>query len=158
MVYLQALRRLRETRGAAVLRDLEQFTESVRSWRETFQEFGHREWRQQAVSVDRVLEVLMGSGELRERLATSREMRRMLQEEKELVSREPGAFAPEIANRAAELETALDRLDADLTDYESVLADAVFACNRFPLSLIAAVVGLGTAPVLTWGRGQRQGH
>lgn len=143
IAYLGALRHLLEACATSLTRDLEQLAANIHSWEQAFQEVGHREWREEAAGIDQVLEVLTGSAGITEKVLTAAEMRRLLVEEKAFVSREPSAFGPGIADRVREIEESLDRLEARFEEYRLISADAVFALKRFPLSLLAALTGLG---------------
>lgn len=153
--YLVGLRHIVAVRERLVVQDLQQLIERVRSWQTASGEVSHREWREAAMAFDRILEALAGEGALKQRAGALQELRLLLRKQKDLMSGAPKVFPSEMPRRASEVERSLRALEVRLAQYNFAAGDAAFACERFPLSLMAFAVRLRRRPIL--GEGEREG-
>lgn len=142
LAYLAALRRVLQQRRQTLLNAMERVAARARLWQSAFEEVPHLEWRQAATSVGRALELLATGEGLKEKINACREMQRLVREGRQLVADNPSAFPPGTMDRAEELEAALDSMYASLAQYSRSAADACFVRDRFPLSIMARIVGL----------------
>lgn len=144
LVYMVKLRCFLEAKEGLLRQGLDASVVCLRSWQASYRDVGYREWRESMVVLDLCLERLTEAVSLRDSLADVKEMRQLVDQQKSLADDAQAAVPSETVRRASEVAGALERLDREVTEYSSAAADAAFVCGRFPLSLMAAAVGLRT--------------
>lgn len=75
-------------------------------------------------------------------MAAASEIRSLLGQATRWVTQDPAAFPADVRSAIEDVQEALDRTQASLDEYRAAAADAGLAGRRFPLSLMAAAVGL----------------
>ncbi len=140
--YLHGIRAVVQTREERVRRDLATLADAAEDWQHALQSLGLREWREIGDALESLLEVLKGRGSLRERLQAAGETRVLFREHTDAARRAAAAMSIQIGEAAERLDRALQHIRLDLARYNAAAADADFACERFPLSLLARAVAL----------------
>jgi hypothetical protein len=142
IIYLHGIRSMVRAREGRVRRDLTALTESAADWQHAIQSLGLREWRETGAMLERLLEVLKGRRSLRELLQAANETQILFRAHKDAARRAADAMSIQIGEPTERLDRALQRIRLNLARYRAAAADAAFACERFPLSLLAQAVGL----------------
>jgi len=142
VAYVRQLRIIVHRRERTVLADLGGIAASAGGWTAALSTASRRDWRRSVEGIQRVVETLSSSASLEARVAAASEIRSLLGQAARWVTQDPAAFSADIHGATEELRQALDRTLASLDEYRAAAADAAFAGRRFPLSLIAAAVGL----------------
>ena len=125
-----------------MLADLEGLAAVAGGWTAALSAASHRDWRRSVEGLQRVVETVSSSASLEARVAAASEIRSFLAQAARWVTQDPAAFPADIHSAAEYLRNALDRMQSSLDNYQAAAADAAFAGRRFPLSLIASVVGV----------------
>ncbi len=140
--YLWRLRRILALKEAAAVKEFDSLAQRTSSWEGAFSGVSHRDWRQSALALTPIREALATDTTVASKARLLGELRSLLAGQYQLLREEPAAFPLDMAERAADMEAALNRTETTLEEYFATAADADFACRRFPLSLMAAAVGL----------------
>jgi hypothetical protein len=148
--YLHGLRRMAQARETQARRGIAELALRVSGWRRVLESLGQREWREAAATVERALEALTGHAPLAELLDMASEVKLLFQEHRDTACRAADAMSIQSRERAAELDRAFHRLATDVARYNASAMDAAFACERFPLSLLAMAVGLRKLDVVAY--------
>lgn len=146
--YLHGVRSVVQTREERVRRDLATLADAAEDWQHALQSLGLREWREIGVVLERLLEVLKGRRSLRERLQAAGEARVLFREHRDAARRAATSMSIQIGEATERLDRALQHVRLDLARYNAAAADAAFACERFPLSLLARAVALRRHPII----------
>lgn len=149
MLYMYGLRAVLGARERSLQRGIDEVAAGLRLWQADLSEVSQREWRESAAAMEQVIDGLASGGRLRERVATLAEVRLILEARKPLLSRAGEPAGPRAHERVARIENALSRVEGEMARYNAAAVDAAFACERVPLSLLAAAVGLQARPVLS---------
>ena len=147
--YMVKLRWLLESKEGSLRQGVDALVVCLRSWQASYRDVGYREWRESMMALDRCLERLTEAVSLSDRLADVDEVRRLVAQYRRLVDDRQAALPSETVRLASDVTGALEHLDREVTEYSSAAKDAAFVCGRFPLSLIAAAVGLRTRSPVT---------
>jgi hypothetical protein len=142
VAYVHQLRAIVYRRERTVLADLGGLAASAGGWTAALATASHRDWRRSVEGLQPVVETLSSSASLEARVAAASEIRSFLEQAARWVTQDPAAFPADVRGATEELQQALDRTQANLDEYEAAAVDATFAGRRFPLALIASVVGL----------------
>ncbi len=142
LAYVLRLRTLVYGRERTVLADLEGLAVVAGGWTAALSSASHRDWRRSVEGLQRVVETLSSSASLGARVAAASDIRSLLEQAGRWVRQDPAAFPADIHGAAEDLRNALEGIQASVDDYQAAAADAAFASHRFPLSLMAAAVGL----------------
>lgn len=140
--YIRALRRMLAARERLVDDDIQDVVAQVRRWEDAFAAMGERKWRIGAEAMVRTLDVLTGDIHLADRVQAARDVQQLVGGWQLSLQQEPqgvGIAVPELVHGT---ESALSQLEMHLADYNVAAADASFACERFPLSVLAGLAGL----------------
>ena len=147
--YMIKLRWLLESKEGSLRQGVDALVVCLRSWQASYRDVGYREWRESMMALDLCVERLTEAVSLSDRLADVEEVRRLVDQYRSFVDDRQAALPSETVRRASEVTGALEYLDREATEYGSAAKDAAFVCGRFPLSLMAAAVGLRIRSTVT---------
>lgn len=139
--YLSTLRRLASTRQETLAAELWRLNRRLYDWETALAAASAAEYRSMAAALTRLREVMDRDTALSPKLHVLGELRTLLERQQSLSSG-ADAPAPELEARARQVHGAMQRTEEALADYGVIAAEADFAAGHFPLSLMAAAVGI----------------
>lgn len=146
--YLHGVRSIVQAREERVRRELADVIEAAADWHHALQSLGLRGWRETGDNLERLLEAMRQRSPLRVRFQAANEVGILFREHRDSARQAAEAMSVQIGDPSARLDRSLQHLRLNLARYNAAAADAAFACERFPLSLLARAVGLRRQPLL----------